>query len=469
MDERNTRKQKNNKIIIYCIYSILFTLFVFKMFFYANQMFEIPDSDAHLSYIIYMEKNEDKFIPAFEDMTLYEIENSYVENNQIIYKMAETPMTCYLGHPPLYYKMMQLCNAVEIIDDGSVYLNATILSNVNIFLTAITMLVCLMIGYKFIEKHRGSWCLHLFYVAICTSIPLYGYLGSAPNNDNLCNVGAVIFLCGLISYLEKGYSYKTFWLVALGIVISVMSKLTMGLIVVIVTFVFVIADILKERKLTIICNRYFLSSLPIYIGAVIYFLIIYNTYGAVQPAYQSFVSNEEFVSSQFYVVEEARVYMTFWQDVVHFFKGMLQTWCGTYNVSYMLDRSSLIKIVHLAVIVMFFITGCKEFIDYIKKRGKSTNILTIAFGLAIIIATLRQFVGHYTTYMIRGYTGGYQSRYYMPCIPVIAMGACQFVFMLKNKLDSRQCTIGKLLLVIMSVIVVYGDFLYFVLNVYSIL
>lgn len=462
-----TEKKSRNDIIVYCVYVVLFALFIFKMFFYSNERFTVPDQRAQMSYIIYMEQNPSILVPEYSDIKMYEMGTEFTDGNQVIYEMEVQPETCYLGHPPFYYKLMQLCNTVQIAEDGTVYLNYTRLANANIILTAITMLLILMTGYKLIEKKNGSWYMHLFYVAICTTLPLYGYIGSAANNDNLCNLGIVIFWMGLVNYLDKGYTYKTFWLVACGIMVCMFAKLTSGLIVVLVTVIMILVDIIKTRKLGIVFNKYFATTIPVYAIVLTYFMKTYSKYGSFQPSYSKVSSLEEFKASSFYIAEEDRIVLTFWEDVVHFLKGLWQTWCGTYNASYMFDRSGLESFGY-AVVLLFFL-GCVifEIVSFIKEKGKRNTVIIAAFGIAILLTILRQYKGHYSGYLSRGYLGGYQARYYMPCIPIVAIGACEFLFMIRQKANAAVLKIGKYLLVALSLLLVYSDFFYFVTNIYN--
>lgn len=461
-----TEKKNYSNVIIYLVYVLLFALFVFKMFFYSNERFAVPDQRAQMSYIIYMEQNPSILVPEFSDIRIYDITETLQEDNQVIYEMEPINQTCYLGHPPLYYKLMQLCGTVELGEGDTVYVNYTKLANCNILLTAFAMLLILITGYKLLEKKNASWYLHLFYVAICTTLPLYGYLGGGVNNDNLCNLGLVIFWMGLVNYLEKGYSYKTFWLVALGLTISTFAKLTAGLIALLVTAIIIVTDIIKTRKLGIIFNKYFVTTMPLYLVVLSYFITIKDKYGSFQPSYKKYAPLEEYLSSSFYVAEEDRVVRTFWQVMEHYFGGLWQTWKATYNSSFMIEREGVVAIGYAIVLILFI--GCigYEIFSYIKGRGKNNSLIATAFGLTIIFVILKQAIGHYNTYLSRGYTGGYQSRYYMPCIPIIAIGACDFLYMIKEKSRIALLEKGKYILLILSIILIYADFFYFLISAY---
>lgn len=457
---------KHNDLKIYLSYVILFTIFVFKMFFYAYEGFPIPDQEAQMSYIIYMEQNPDVIIPVFEDISAYDVVEKIVDGNTVYYKMEWTEEHCYLGHPPLYYKMMQLCDTVKIAEDGTVYIDFTRLSNCNIILTSITMIIALMAGYKLIGQKNNSWHYHLLYAAICTTLPLYGYIGSGPNNDNLCNLGVVIFWLGLISYVEKGYCYKTFWLVALGICICMFAKLTSGLIVLIATFIVIVMDIIKTKKLGIVFNKYFPTTLLVYLVVLVYFVCLQIEYGTFQPSYGMLVSAEEYTTSQFYVAEENRVILSFDDYFKHFFGGIWQTWTATYETNYMLTRDGWMSLGYAIIMIIFLLCIIMNIYNSFKKKSEAINI-EVAVGLSLAITLIYHFWTQYSGHKVGGYMGGYQARYYMPCIPIIAVGVVMFTQKMREKVGSSYLKLETIITVVFSLLLIYSDIGYFVMNIYQ--
>lgn len=459
-------ESKSNEIKIYFAYVILFALFVFKMFFYAYEGFPIPDQEAQMSYIIYMEQNPDVIIPVFEDISAYDVKEKIVDGNTVYYEMEWTEEHCYLGHPPLYYKMMQLCNTVDIADDGTVYINFTQLSNCNIILTSITMIIALMAGYKLISQKTNSWHYHLLYAAICTTLPLYGYIGSGPNNDNLCNLGMVIFWLGLISYCEKRYCYKTFWLVALGICICMFAKLTSGLIVLIATVIVIVFDIVRTKKLGIVLNKYFPTTLPLYLIVLGYFVSIYVQYGTFQPSYGQFVSAEEYTASQFYVAEEHRVILSFEDHFKHFFSGIWQTWTATYETNYMLVRNGWVSFGYFVVMVVFILCIVIGIKKMTKNAEEKNEIINVAMGIAMFCTLMYHYWTNYNGHKAGGYMGGYQARYYMPCIPIVAIGVVKFLQSIKMKRTPTYVLIESIVAIVLSMLLIYSDIGYFIMNIY---
>lgn len=459
------KDDRKNLVKIYFVYSMLFIFFVFKMFFYANEISAVPDQDAHISYIVYMERNPDKVIPKFEDIKMYEVIDTFERGNSKILELGEEGSTCYLGHPPFYYKFMQLWNIVEI-DGEHVYFNITKASYVNILVTSITMMIILYIGFIKFRENNASWMIHFMYVTICTCLPLYGYIGSGINNDNLCNLGLVLLIAGILSYFDKGCCGGTYWLIGIGVVLSVLSKLTAGLIAVLVCIIIAVFDIWKNKKMTIICNKYFAVTMPLYFAALSYFIIIYTRYGTYQPSYSILVSAEEFKSSVFYVDEALRVQMTLGQDIVYYFKGLWSTWVGTYNKSYCIDREGLLAIPFVLTLILFLIQAGIALYKYIKRKELTFDTVAAAFVMAMLITIFRQFRGHWSAYSSRGYLGGCQARYYMPCLPIIAIGASQLVCNYKCKWDRIQKRVIDIGIVLFSLLMLYADFFHYIYILY---
>jgi hypothetical protein len=464
LQKENNRKNRISICIVYCG---LFALFMFKMFFYGDEIINVPDQPAQLSYVVYMEKNPHTLIPKFEDIGMYEIADTVEDGNHTKFLLEETGETCYLGHPPFYYKFMQLCHVIEINGD-QVLADMTRIAYINILVTSLTMILILSIGYAKLTELRAGLAIHFMYATICTGLPLYGYLGSGINNDNFCNVGLVVFLLGLISYFDRGYCYTTYWMIALGVLISMFSKLTAGWIVVVTSAVLILFAILKDRNLKIICNKYFVTTIPLYLIVLAYFIRIYTTYGSVQPGYGLLVSAEEYMSSDFYVAEELRTHLTMAQDMVSFLKNMLDTWMATYETHYFVARKGVLAFPFLLVLAAFLVSAAVSIYRYIRRKEFNIETISFAFAVAIATAILRQYRGHWSSYLANGYTGGYQARYYMPCLPVIALCVSRLTVQCGNRLACKWRKAGDAVIVILCCLMIYADFFYYVTAYYKV-
>ncbi len=449
---------------IYMIYILLFALFLFKMFFYAYEINDYPDQEAQLSYVVYMEEHPLTMIPEFGKIKMTiakEVRHEKDADMTSGTELKKETETCYLGHPPFYYQFLQMCDVVTI-EQGHIYADLTKIYHINIFITAFTMTILLCIGFWQLSKAHAHCAMHFMYVVICTSLPLYGYVGSGINNDNFCNLGMAVFLAGLLCYFEIGRCYRTYWLIAAGSLLCFFSKLTSGLIVFIVCAAMVLLEFWKNKNWKIICNPYFVSTLPCYLLIGSYFALLYAEYGTIQPTYAQFASLEEFHSSPFYVEEALRTRLSLCEDSIHFFKGLLETWTGTYSANYMVARTGILALPFIIVLCLFFCQAVYGLYCVRKNQNVTITILPFVFAVACIVTVLVQFASHRSSYLANGYLGGCQARYYMPCLPVVALGACDFVQRFcKDRIISVCVVFGGLFMI-------YADFFYYVFCYYRI-
>lgn len=451
-------------VIIYCF---LFASFVIKMFFYVNQELTGPDWVAHASYLIYEVEHPNEIIPVFEDIKMYPVKNIFYENEQLIYQMekSDNGMTCYLGHSPLYYKIIGFFDVVEI-DKTNVYLNYTKIGVINIFLTSLAMLLMIYEGYKYLIKKNADTIDHTLFVTIATTLPMYGFLGSQLNNDNLCNLGIACLMIGLFSYAENGYTFKTYLFVALGVVVSMFAKLTAGLIALIVVLCVVIFDVYKNKTLNIVCNKFFVFSIPIYLVVLYYYLKIYITYGNFQPSL-AIISPENFYNSNYYVKPELRgELLSLGAGLVNFFEQIIETWISTYSNGWTITREGILLLPYVVTIVLFFVQCIIEGKKYFLKKNKE-DIFSFVFGVSLIITLIIHIYTQYNGYLASGYTGGAQSRYYMPCIAMIGLGASSSLIFLKNKRSKMIRKFINIFAVITILILYYADFGYYIMNCYK--
>lgn len=484
---------------VFAVYGLLFLLFLFKMFYYREELYYVPDEEAHISYIAYVEENPDKWIPEFEDMRLCEA-GLAVEDGTYQYTVHER--TCYLGHPPLYYKLMQLIGGVVSVEiDGQkyVYANLDRLKTANIYLTAVTMILIFYIGYSRLIKRTQSLVFHGLYAAAATSVPMLALCGSGITNDNLANLGVAFFMLGLLRYYEKKKGYLTYFLVAAGFFLSIMSKLTVGEFLVITLAVVLAADIIKNRNAGLICNRYFLATLPLYLIAGAYFAILLFRYGSIQPGLNIVAPQE-----QTFVAETERAAMNFSGYIPYFLRQFGYTWKGIYNGRFFDFKLTDVWAGRIFMWLLYApficaamagIGACAGRRNGRKKRQASIYMVVyaaVAAGLLITIGT--QLIKGYESFTERGYMGGYQARYYLCDIPFMALAMAEGMYLLSRlkpdrllfwcqkklktvkplqNLTAQGCTLAytravKALGIIFIFWMLYGDFIYFLCghNVY---
>ncbi|WP_368252424.1 hypothetical protein, partial [Enterococcus sp. 2201sp1_2201st1_B8_2201SCRN_220225] len=246
-------------VIIYAVF-LLFS--VWRIDFYSTYVGRTPDETAHISYVSYLAENPEKIVPDFAKMKV----GSKTESGYLVTRDASP--TNYLGHPPLYYKILALAGGVEKKDDG-MKLNYTRMHRLSILIGLTGLILCFYIGFTRIKTEP---IYHVLFATLLTGPPtlLFGFSGIT--NDTLSFLTIAIALLGLLRFSENKRNYLTYFLIALGITASVLTKVTSGLIIIIAAILVLIVTIVKEKNLKAIFNLKFLASMPIYFCALFYFL-----------------------------------------------------------------------------------------------------------------------------------------------------------------------------------------------------
>lgn len=109
-DARKTRR------LLLCIYTAALAYFVLKLLYYALCIGGTPDESLHIGYIAELTRNP-ALIPDFASMPMYRV-LSQTAMQQVL--SPDAGSVNYLGHPPLYYLLLTLADAVAFRADGTV-------------------------------------------------------------------------------------------------------------------------------------------------------------------------------------------------------------------------------------------------------------------------------------------------------------------------------------------------------------
>lgn len=418
------RNRSKRKKIIFLVYATVFAFFIFKMFFYAHFVGRFPDEVAHISYIAYLEQ-EHKIIPDFKSMTILipkEKNNDLSAVKDILvsypgpYIFGES--VNYLGHPPLYYQLMRLSGGVKV-QNGVASIDIWRLRYFNMVLSAFAMLLIFYIGYS---RIRDIPILHLLSATICVSVPMLAYVSAGVNNDNLALLGVSLSVLGLLRFSEHKRTFFTYSLLSIGLYISVMSKLTAGLIVLLAFALYLVFALITEKNLRFLKSKEFLVTLPVYLIAAAYFALVHMQTGSFQPSYR-LLDLQGYLASDFYVPPASRTHMDFLQYAKYYIAAFLGTWTGiASNVSLLKDETALYSLPQIGLVGLLVLPLLLS-LQLGKNRPERPAALALfAFYLGLIITMIVQFLRAYLEYKnISGYLGGYQSRYYLCGIAAIAL------------------------------------------------
>lgn len=449
-------KAKYEKVSVISIYILMSILFICKVNFYDNNVGRFPDEQAQVSYIAYLEKTGE-VIPKFEKMTIL-VPITYNE-----YRFSDTAIN-YLGHPPLYYHLMRLSGGVKDLN-GIVIVNLDILRRFSQLIAYLGIALSFYLGLKMLD-HLS---LHLLYSGIIISIPMLAYMTASVNNDTLAFLGVNITVLGFVRYKEDKKNFLTYLIIAIGMLITTMSKLTAGMIIIQAFILFAMHEFIKEKSLKFILNKNMLLSLPIYVFILIYFMYILNKYHTLQPGLKT-IAPEYFRTTGFYVDIGKRNLMSFKEYLLFYWKHFLKTWSGIYSHVELLKEGSATDFISIGL-NSILILPIFSFIT-IKKNKLKTTFSFVYIG--VLFTLLFQFIFAYNGFISNGYTGGYQSRYYLCALPIMAMLIClwakdRFEYV-KNELESKQINTRwaevsfLFICVIFVLLLIYEDIIYFIIN-----
>jgi hypothetical protein len=460
----------SSKTVIIVIYALVIAFSVFKMVEYVD-FGGFPDENPHISYVAYL-KATGVHMPSFAKQKIIVNTNLTTENGEALFLFGNS--TNYLGHPPFYYHFLRLSGAVRA-ENEFLLINVNKLRMFACIISMSALLLLLYIGYSRIEKIP---ILHLLYALSLTSIPMFTYIAVAINNDNLALLGITLFVLGGMRYSEKKINILTYFLLSIGISITVFAKLTAGLIVIAAAIAFILYYALKNRNMKILICPQFAITIPIYFLVVVYFIMVYRQVGAFHPSFAA-IAPEEYLDSPFYVMPELRSEMGLLQYIFKYIEEFFKTWTGIAGHVPMIKQDLFLSINRIAQMAVFFF----PIIIAIRGKNKYTPFLSCLY-CGVLILFMIQIATCYLSFLSSGRFGGYSARYYLCAMPVFAL-SCVLFFQDQWRQgdfeDSRLVTItetqgaivslqmnkNKLLIIAsltFSVLLFYEDFVYFLMH-----
>lgn len=449
--------EKRKNIIISFIYASALFYMVFKASFYYHEIDWGPDARAHLSYMYYEWENPKQLIPEFEHIYMLDLDIV----GEKAYIVGKTEDVCYLGHPPAYYKLMSACGAVCYGPQGRTYIDMRRVHICNVLLTMAGILMCLQWGGRYIQRKGNHPGIHFLYAAIVSTLPMISYIGSNISNDNILYLDVALVLWGLQRGVEGKRNWATYFLIALGTVLSVLSKLTLGLIVVVGLAIVVLYLMFKERSGRIVFCKEFAFTLPLYFVALAYFLVLRGYYHTLQPSFQM-LSPESFARSGWALLHGDQRSM--WQSIQHFWKGFWMTWTAIYGHAYCMSRQGkLAALPYYIFIVIFMCYIVGGIVRGIRRKLMPEELPMIGLGIGSIVAFIYQIRSQMPSYMAGG-DGGYQARYYICGIAVYALCCVQPLVWVRRRKERWVSMALTAVAVIYGAMLIYSDFYYFLMN-----
>ena len=436
-DARKTRR------LLLCIYGAALLYFVLKLLYYALCVGGTPDEGSHIAYLAELTKHP-ALIPDFASMPMYRTVSETAF--QAVFAPVEGSVN-YLGHPPLYYLLLTLANAVSFRPDGTILAEVFRLRLINIAIASAAVVLAFRIGYR--KLRDRSPVLHLLFAAAVVTLPELGYIASGVTNDNLAFLAFALFFTGVVRYDEGKADLKAYALIGAGFLLGSFSKLTTALILLIMLLVILVISVIRTKRLGLVANRYFLMILPCFLLFLAYELMIRRRYGAWQPSLAA-LAPDYYTQTVFYVAPEDRVPMTFLQYLVKFLGGIGHSWSSAYS-----DPGSAVSgAMHngLFGIVYWIPVAAAAAAAVIQAVRRKADAFTIPAVLAFFGTLAYHILTGWSGFRKSGYTGGAQARYYLFLIIAFALSFARGIPEPKTKKAKALTAAFSLILVILWLI-----------------
>ncbi|MDO4742982.1 MAG: hypothetical protein Q4B04_02965 [bacterium] len=454
---------KESKISTRLIIFIYVAMLIFstgKMVFYNEKVGRTPDEPLHIGYVAYLDQTND-IIPEFDKMPY--AHTVFLDNETLKIKFTEGTVN-YLRHPPLYYHLMRLSNAVSAEENDTFTVNLDRIRSFNICITIISLALIFYLGFTRVKKIP---ILHLLYSMIAISVPMLTYCCSGVNNDSFTILTVSVFYWGILRYCENKRNFSTYLLIALGIATTLLTKMTAGIIVLLAAAIVLISTLIREKCWKQLISWQFLITIPLYLLPVAYYLFTYFKYGSFQP--ELHVLNQDYANSTgFYLPVADRTVQSFLNYFYYFFNNFMHTWTGIFSHT-SLPKPWQNAFLENIALILIWVFPLLSFIKPIRQTQKYAKPICAIF-IGVLVTVVMQFINGYNGLLNRGYVGGYQSRYYLCAIAMFALCATVLVEKALTTCDQnkRDYPIVKKILICATVVFIgllaYEDFIYFLVH-----
>ncbi len=446
------------KRVIRGIYLLLLIFAGLKMWYYAAQIGQIPDEEAHVAYVAYLEKTG-KLIPQFDEMERATAERlSTYRGGELRYEFDGR--LNYLCHPPLYYHMLKLSGGVRIQEDGSFLADYTRLRGMSAAVMLAALALWFWVGYRYLDKRYPLQ--HLLFGTIIVSIPMVCFTGSGLNNDTLTFLGGALSAFGMLRFVQSDRDWKTYWAIALGVMAMLMGKVTAGAIIVLAVWGYLLWELMVRRKPGEIFRPAFWPTVPVYLLVILYFVMVYRQTGSIQPSYQK-LDYEGYRNSAFFTEYAMRNVYSVPEYIKHALSQFLATWSGCYSTFFAVYKNTEGGWLFWLWPTVIWLIPLGLFRKKTKMEQCEKIFLQMLY-LSVLLICLLQFKNGYDVfYFLSGYPGGLQSRYYL-CV----LGLFAYIWARENILFSeKKAAAGKIVnmaTAVSAAIFLYGDFIYFLIK-----
>ncbi|MGH6918430.1 MAG: hypothetical protein ACREJ0_12100 [Geminicoccaceae bacterium] len=391
--------------------------------------FPMPfDEHAHLSYVLHLAAGS-PLLPDLDAMRLVDLADfdRWLDQRN------------HLNHPPGYYWLMAML-AQAPVSDAALVLGLR-LANVALSTGAIAVALWM--------AARSGWsaAAQLSFMALVVLVPTLPVLGGIVSNDNLALLGGVLGCAGAFVLLQGERGRRPWALMAVGLLLAGLAKLTAGLLCGLLLAI-VLATLIRQRGrgalsasgLCALALAAVLASAP--------YLALWLSHGSPAP-----------MTEGLQALLEARLadagplpdqHLSPGAYVLHFLTSLLVYWPPSTPASRLelalLAAPLLTLLLCLAGVVLAFRAPAGAASD-------PTRALVACGAIALIVLMLVHFAFAYGLHLATGWHRAVHPRYYFPALPILPAAFALLLMRLRSPARARwlagagiACTIGYALL-----------------------
>jgi hypothetical protein len=372
--------------------------------------FPIPfDEHAHLSYVLHLAAGS-PLLPDFDAMRLVDLADfgSWLDQRN------------HLNHPPGYYWPMALL--AQALPPGHAMVLGLRLANVALSTAAVAV--------TFWIARRAGWsaAAQLSFLALVVFVPILPVLGGIVSNDNLALLGGALGCAGAFVLLQGERGWRPWCLMALGLFLAALAKLTAGLLCGLLLAAVLATAIwqrgpaaLSRPGLCLLALAAALASWP--------YLMFWLSHGSPAPTTEGLQA----------LLDARLAEAAPWQGqrlspgayLVHFLTSLLVYWPPN-------TPSSRLELALLAAPLLTF-TFCLAGVALAFRPSRTspadpTRVLVACGALALAGMMLVHFAFAYALHLETGWYRAVHPRYYLPALPILPAA---FALLLTHLRSSR--------------------------------
>jgi hypothetical protein len=353
--------------------------------------FPIPfDEHAHLSYVLHLAAGA-PVLPDFDAMRLVDLEDfdRWLDRRN------------YLNHPPGYYWLMAMLAPLPISDAALVL--AFRLANVALSTAAVAV--------AFWMAARSGWpaAAQLSFMALVAFVPSLPVLGGIVSNDNLALLGGVLGCAGAFVLLQGERGWRPWALMAAGIFLAGLAKLTAGLLCGLLLAI-VLATLVRRRGLGALSVPG-LGALALAAAlASVPYLAFWLSHGSPAPMTEGLQALLDARLAQ--AGPAPAQLLSPGAYAVHFLTSLLVYWPPN-------TPASRLELALLAAPLLTFLLCLAGVVLAFRGPSDPTRALVACGVLALLLLMLVHFAFAYRLHLETGWHRAVNPRYYFPALPIL--------------------------------------------------